>query len=675
MPLTLSSKTDQLTQNIEFSPQMMCSQKVSPSPIFDSDWKMDAQSDEIEFLIDATSLLHCPLRDNMDIYNHLGSTVSKLTVIDVSEEDIGLIFSTFKCIRHLTLQSLTLLHDDPTEYPADLLSLSITDCKINQDLVCLWFSEKLAATLTSIEISRSHYKLSLDQEGSLSEPHFLMLLPNVRHLSLRESGVLKFACSPNGSGLSRLVLVARKCILSSKLLFLKYLSFDVFDRVDEMLLQLDCKETLNTLILRNCPKNIDILRQLQNLEHLRILNGVDSDVMATLKAMSNLKTLDVHCAESLEENQLLTLDDDSMIHILSYLYLDDWLSVMQTDARLNRIVRRNMFPSAQVKIDDRFMAKYPLKERRDIYTSLGQNVRSLLLSCDQIDLVLPHFVKLRKLYIPHRGEDPAALDVIPNGLQKLDLFIHHENQSLSRLFQRLNRTLTSLEICGPFDSNDLLELCNIRELKLGGFTSSAISVLAFLRQNQDSIERFEIKFYDTDAYDEEDYEQQVENQPAVDFELCPLKKLKVLRLDSLSKPLSLRPADFPCLEELRISFDNYTNPAVVVALIENVIEFTSLKGLQINGLEHFEKLYRLKNLRCLELYEQFLPEDIVLDLIRNLPRLKRLGTENDTFSLQFEVALQKMMVECGREVTLYHCVWPETKVRFGAMGCGKGQII
>lgn len=637
----------------------------------------EEQEEEIEFLIDSTSLQQCPLKDNVQIYTHLGSKVRKLTISDVDEEHIETIFSLFPRVTQLSLQGLTLLGEDPNGYPVNLQSLYITDCKINKELVCLWFVQ-LAHSLTEIEIARSHYKLSLDNEGSLSEPQFLTLLPNVRHLHLKECGVLKFACpkSPSNDVLSRLELVAKKCIVTGKLLFLQYLSMDLFDRVDEILKQLDCKDTLHTLILRNPPKNIEILGELSNLSYLRIINGITEDVLEKLQALENIKTLDIHCALPEVENQLLMIDDDSLIHILSYLSIDDWIAIRQTDERLHRLVQQFIFPTAKVKIDDRFMLKYPLEKNRELYQAMGKSVRYLNLSCDNLDRILPFFVKLTKLYIPHREATPDFLDLIPDGLKQLDLFIHHENQSLVTLFRRLNRTLTALEICGPFNESDLLELSNLRELKLGGYTSSSTNITEFLKQNQDQMERLEIKFFEEDEDDEEydDVFPRVQKR-ATKFQLVPMKKLKILRLDSLHKELTLDPFDLPSLEELRLSFDNYVNPMVVGSLIRDILKFTHLNTLMINGLGDYRQLYCLRNLRCLEIYEEFLPEDMALEIIKNLPHLERLGTENDHFSLHFEMRMQEIIEERRRNVTLYHCVWPSTKIRFGVWDCAKIPMI
>lgn len=631
---------------------------------------------DVSFLIDAISLYECPLKDNPEIYSPLGASVTSLTLTEISEEDVLAIFPMFTCIRHLSLKGLTLLGDTAArKYPAQLQSLSLVDCRINKDLLLSWFYAS-GSTLTKIEVCRSHYKLSLDHEGSLSEPQFIRLLPNVRHLKLKESGFLKFASCTSSEEFSRLELVAKKCILTGKLLFLKYLSFDVLDRVDEMLEQLDCKDTLHTLILRNCPRNIAIFNELTNLRHLRIINGVQQEVMDKLKLIPNLQTLDldVHCTYPAAENQLLMLDDDSLIHILSYLSLDDWISVRQTDSRLDGIVRQHMFPSAQVKIDDKFLQKYPLDQRLGLYKCLGQHVRSLLLSCEDLQRVLPHFVCLRKLYMPHRQDDAEALSLIPDGLRQLDLFIHHENQSLAPLFQRLNRTLTSLEVCGPFDLADLKELHHIREIKLGGLTSSYIDLEPFLRQNEDHLERFEVKFYEPEEDDDEYYLTGAFDD-TVQFSLIPLRRLRVLRLDSLSKRMTLNPRDFPRLEELRLSFENYVSHTIASPLIENVLGFSTLKTLHINGLGDYRQLYRLQNLRCLEIYEEFLPEEVVLEIFANLPMLERLGTENDTFSLHFELSMQSIMRGRSCDVTLYHCVWPATKILFGVTECTKIPII
>lgn len=644
----------------------MCPSEVQISSVFeDADHQNNIETTNIEFLIDPTSLRECPLKDNAAIYNHLGSTVTRLTVHSISEEELQSVFGIFKGLQHLALHSVNLLCEDASAYPSHLLSLTLSDCKVNRTLADKWF-RALGPKLTSIHLSRSHYKLSLDHEGSLAEPDFLCLLPNVRHLTLKESGVIKFACPASTQELSRLELVAKKCVLTGRLLFLKYLSYDVYEKVDGILGQLDCKETLLTLVLRNCPRNLNVLAQLKSLKHLRILNAVDAAVKCKLTEMlPHLQTLDVYCAEPVVDNQLLVLDDDSLIQVLSYLSLDDWISLLATHPRLEHLVCTYMLAKKQVTINDNFLRKYPLAERKDVYACLGKHTRSLNLSSDDLPLVLSHFVNLQKLYVPHRAKSSKALNMIPNNLQKLDLFIHHMDQSFAKLFRRLDRTLTSLEVCGPFDGNDLKELHNVRELKLGGSQPPTINISEFLHQNRDHLERLEIKFYDSDPREDFYMDDVPMAPPTTPFALCPLKRLKVLRLDSLNKSLSLLPADFPALEEIRMSFDMYANSSVARTMIESVLRFVNLQKLHINGLREYHRLYRMRNLRCLEAYEQFMPESVILELINNLPYLESIGTENESFSLQFELDLQKMMLEQKRRITLYHCVWPSTKITFG----------
>lgn len=628
--------------------------------------------DEVEFLIDSNTLRDCPLvKENVDIYNHLGGRVTKLRLVDVCEKDVYEVFTRFKCLRYLTLENVIIIHDEFFDYPMHLKSLVIRDCKINYAVAEQWL-RMIGKSLRRIEITRSYYKLSLDHpEGSLAEPRFLALLPNVHHLSLNECGVLKYAsASQQIPETPRLELLAKKCPSTGKLLFLKYLSFGVFDKIDDVLRQLDCKNTIKTLVLRNCPTNIATLINLTSLEHLRIFNSVTKETLEQLQKMTNIKILDVHCLEPpVIEDQLMRLDDDSLLTILSHLTLYDWIALHQTNSRLRYLVNRFMLPMAPVKICDKFVTKYPLTHHMDLYEDLGQNVRSLILSCDSIKAVLKYFVNLKKLYMPHRDNSPELFNLIPDGLEKLDLFIHHPDQSLANVFQRLNRTLTSLELCGGMMSEDLGELSNLRYLKLGGYTPVDLDLSVFLEKNKNHLELLEIKFYHPDEYD---HLHQFDDPPPLGqertlFSLCPLKNLRVLRLDSMSHAIPLYPSDFPALQEIRLSFDNYTTMAVVEALVNDIKQFTNLKILHINGVRDYRHLFCLKNLEELEIYEEFLPEGEVLEIVKNLPNLHSLGTENDTFSLTFEQELQDMLIKQRRKLfTMYHCVWSATKVRFGA---------
>lgn len=595
-----------------------------------------------DFLIDKASLNKCSYQENVADFACLGSTVTSLRIRGITEEGVDTILPVFKHLESLTLERLIISKGTCWNYPINLKHLSLIDCKVSGDLVLSWFT-RLSHTLRHIEITRSYFNINLDNMGSLAEPEFLSLLTNLRTLRITDDRVIKFSSSSIPATL-------KEISLDVPTIPLKYI---------------DCKSTLESLTLRSCPKFMYGLTKLENLRSLRIINPVSETEMEELKKLQSVVVnLDIHCSIANAENLILMLDNDSLIHILSYLTIDDWIAMRQIDERLNRIVMEFMFPTAQVVIDDAFEEKYPVEDNHELYCALGRSVRKLSLSCNSLIEVLPFFVNLTSLYIPHRTKDVEWMKDIPDSLQHLNLFVHRENQNLEPLFQRLDDNLTSLEICGPFKSSHLTQLHNIRQIKLGGFCPTTINLMGFMKQNEDHLESLEINFYPSDMGMSSDEEAEGEEEIVTDFELCPLKRLKTLRLGGLQKPLTILSDHYPSLKELNLGFDTYANRLIIYTFIDNIRTFANLKVLHINHLPDYKMLYPLQKLQCLEIFKENVDEEMVLNIVSNLPTLREIGTENRNYSLAFLVRVEDILkTRHQNSILLYHCKWPQYRMR------------
>lgn len=132
----------------------------------------------------------------------------------------------------------------------------------------------------------------------------------------------------------------------------------------------------------------------------------------------------------------------------------------------------------------------------------------------------------------------------------LELALLYGEQSLASLFQRVNWSLTSLEISGAFVAKNLRHLSNLKELRFGGYTSINTDLSGCLKNNRETLEVLEMKFFHPDEDDHEDNfyssEEVVEeddNDLEKVFVLSPLPKLRFLRLENISHNIQCDPKD------------------------------------------------------------------------------------------------------------------------------------
>lgn len=582
---------------------------------------MESYPEEITLQIDGNPDLLNLLLNHRETYFQLGQTVTNLILSRVSECDVTVIFQLFSNIQKLTLENVLLLNENGKEFPTTLQELIITDCRINQPLFESWLTG-LSSSLTSLTIHRSYYALSVDLDGYHALANLLTKLPNVRYLSVEES------C----------------CRFVAKIPKVELFSYNVLNCDVEILEDLvHCADSLKTLVLRNPPKDVRILSRFPNLKNLRIISSVDEKLREKIVNLNCCEFMDIHYYSSndVEENLLLKkLNNDCLIHICSFLPIDDWISFRESHPRFDLLdcTRRD------VTITDPFVAKYPVDDHREIYEKLNQCSKSLLLVCKNWDQVLECFSDLKKLSLNccfKSAKKENLLDVIPEGLEDLKLYSSRSPKCspfVRSLLPRLATSLKSLHIFDLSEGEGLYELVNLRKLVANNFATK-IDFEKELR-NKDILELLEIIHFN----------------PEDTKHLPSMKSLKVLNLFQLKSRPKLVPQDFPSLQELRISFNRKMSTADMDETLSSVLEFKNLKclGLPVRNDEFFTgKLCQLKDLTTLECRNVIVAEDVLLRVLGNLPNLTRLETWNGHFSLRFDNELNDILKEQRRSLTMF----------------------
>lgn len=320
---------------------------------------------------------------------------------------------------------------------------------------------------------------------------------------------------------------------------------------------------------------------------------------------SVLPQLDFHPCPASNQLLLMELDDDVLITILSFLKLRDWIALHGTNWRMRSLVNRYMFPANIIEMSDKFYKRYPREHYKELHQDMEENVRSLDLTTNKPHRILSNFRNLKHLFLPHKEEGLSVINLIPDGLVNLEIALLSTKQPLESLFTRLSRTLTTLEISGEYFTKELALLTNLKQLRMAGYSSITTDLSGCLRNNKDSLELLEMRFFhpddftDHDIYfssdDDSDYE---DDGTGIPFAMSPLTNLRSLRLDNLSHVVNLHPDDFPALREIFMSFYNCTSVEVIGEMISDVARFKNLRVLHIRGarvLEVAKNLGKLKD--------------------------------------------------------------------------------
>lgn len=632
-------------------------------PVFDDSVPADIYPATAKsFVIDVNCPDFRPLTNNLEWYQQQGRITQDLTLCSVSEQDMQLIFYLFPNLSYLTLNNVFVVDSESMILlPTKLITLNLFNCRLNEKFTTAWFTAlNNNKTIQGITINQCASKCP-GSGYSLTESAKL-LIDSARYIRLLDPGHEKCDLPVGDSSSAQLEQVTKRCPKTGNIVYLKYMSNDAKAPSDSIFYQKNHMKTITTVVLRTLPEDLTTLWQLKKLQHLRITNCVPADVKRRLRTL-HLKTLDVWSYETDRPNKILTvLDDYSLLKIMSHLERDDVLALRSLHPRLEGLVSRHLQNMKEFKLDDHFVKKYPLNRAGiGLYDYIGKHVRSLFLSATEGLEILPHFRNLEKLYFTHRSPGSATLRLIPDGLKELDVYVYHEGVSFKELFRRLNKTLTTLCMSGPFNEDDLKELHHIKSLELGGLASADINLTPFLEQNADNLEYLELRLDDLEM--ETGHTKKFANLPP----LKSLKKLILSGLDCTMKGFTLKPEDYPSLVEIQLSIDTVERRTQLQPLYDDLMRFSpNLKVLHLDGLKEFKQLYVLKNLEQFSYHDLNVEEEEILGLFRNLPNLKRIGNETDEeMSLHFELELRKILKEQNRKVTLYNVSWPTEYINFG----------
>lgn len=584
----------------------------------------------------------------------LGKTTintTTLTLRAVPESDIEWILVMFRDIKHLKLDNVEILNRNWLRNLPNLQTLIILDSRIVVEVLTKFFKR----TLTSFQIMRSYCSIPLlGWEDRASLGRVLGYLPRtLRHLSL------DFACGLDLSNFSNLLFLQSDMSLS-----------DCYNHVGgDKWKEKQANKSLTTLI---CPPDRDFVSTSEylywkNLQHLRITSGVGIKEKTHLEYyLPNLRTLDIHCfLPPVNENQILTLNDDCLLRILSFLKETAWAAMSDAHPRFSRLISAHILPCRFIDVDQYAMASRRSKEIGDdqkTYAYLGKYVKHAVASGDNNSVMKTFFTQLNSL---HANVDECSnyqLNEYPKGIKRLKIQLNNDIfVSLKTNFRKLNPTLTSLNLFGSFIQDDLMELHNIRKFEAKKLVN--YDLIDFLTLNKDHLESLKINLQNYEGEDESDYDggDELMRRPR-NFALCYLKNLTVLHLTDMPKEpvVELKAKDLPALIELTVSFKDYYKPKHQ-ALLNSIAKIKQLKSLSVwfkNKDLPVEWLQPLQNLKVLGIN---VTTNTLIKVLEQLPQLTILKWYSDDkdwsfpceMSFESYQLLRSFLVFENRKLSIY----------------------
>lgn len=602
--------------------------------------------------IDPESLKEKPIRRSALYYQEKASTTNSLTISKISGGEATGVLSFLPKINHLKLVGIILTDDKWNGYPTGLETLHIIDCVIVKNLMKGWL-KALKATLHNVKVIRSYDREQVGYKISLC--YLIKSLPHLRSVIV-----------------DRVISIKADyyCLLDD------YDLNSCDDPDDDPLVYLEnnAKRAIKTLVVRKVPTDNESvssfyqqhqLWQFKNLQHLRIILPVDEKVMLRLQSISRFQTLDVFCYPAPKEpNNILLLNDDCLVKILSYLKLKDWIELSYTNTRFYQLLCQYIYPNRVIRLEKGALNdKYNYTQEKEVLKRIGLHVKSLSVSTDYQHRV-KHFTQLKTLHLEHMEVDKyftneEYFDFIPAGLQKLSIiwvymyeyttyyyeeldFSDRKVYSFKNLFSKLSPTLMSLCMTDDFDKVKCLkELNQIRQLTLKDYQGD--SIRTFLLKNKNHLEWLSIEFNNNS-----------------EFKLVALPKLKVIRLNLQSQNVvGLSPDALPSLKEIRITFSHDLNVEVQSSFLHIISSFTNLKILSVtittSRRGELSWLYPLKNLNRLNLVlkaDLFLNREDLFKLLVELPKLKALTTNTNCWSEELEEELRQFLIVERRKIDL-----------------------
>lgn len=405
---------------------------------------------------------------------------------------------------------------------------------------------------------------------------------------------------------------------------------------------LDCPN-LRTLTIDRCWSGLDCKR-LHKLRHLRVLESVGYKEKAEIDALC-LDSGDYYCCDiPTEENLILRLNDDCLMHLMQFLDQDSIVNLHEAHPRFANL------KIPYFKIDYGSLRVRPFAKNIEYYTRIGALTTCLEVYDDEVcpDLIAL-FTNAKEMSL-EALENNTMFPSIPNGVRHLKfLRLHDCNCDMSELFRRINPTLTVLHVgsSGSPAIRGLSELHNIQKITLHHLEVTE-EWIVFLEQNKAHLLRIELHIpHQKDTQ---------ELQHKLMLVICQMRHLRTLAINwDLEDLPSIPQGSLPMLERLEISHRVEKIPKAQESLSKLLL---SLDGSRLRSLElrhnivNFDHviLNKFAKIRTCWFAIECHDEKTLLNVISGLPELTELVTYKLTHMAKLE-KVRRYLIDNNRNLT------------------------
>lgn len=593
--------------------------------------------------IDEDFLGKFPILTNVDIYDQLRCTLTKITISGVSEPNLGRLLQTFRTVQFLVLHRVDILRPslaNPVKDPEPHTSLKLSNCKIHRDFLCFWFT-KMQSTLRTVHLDR--LKCDFLRTGQLD---FLNPLVNITALSVEGMTLEQFDIGYRATKLELLTIVNIEAAIirfgrpMNKLQFLKIdatcpimcsLTLPALKhlwlRCPERAWPLFMQEPVRTLQLHNAPVKIAKILRLPALEKVKIsCNWYDADRLRRhFDRLTTIKSCVISNNSPPEPNKctISKLNNDCWRCILSFLPVQrDIFNLSRVVPAIFALQNSNM----TLRIDPAF-----LKSNQGSWTRVPYK-KSLALNTTQLSFMhmeswakvmecLPYFVNLVRLELHGLKVKPTLSEIrlIPRIKELKISNTYFTGDTLRLILSHLETSLRTLHVA-DYDHifEYLMGLKQIQRLTIEKVNlSNDMFIGAFLKQNR-NLEHVTFK---------------------TNFSMITLKPLLAWLSPSL-KTLNISGTNFDLLNG---NIPEFIHP------FPNLEEL-SLKTAHVLDVSDVRVLRKLPKLTTFRVYG-VLTENVIMALLQNIPTLLHLHFDLlPSLPLIFEVDLRQWLRHSGRIV-------------------------
>lgn len=426
-------------------------------------------------------------------------------------------------------------------------------------------------------------------------------------------------------------------------------------------------------VIRNSCTSHESYKMLKDgwdsLEHLRILRVIEWTEKEVIDSLP-IKCVEVSYTERpTAENLILSLNDDCLCHLQTFLPVTDWISLQETHTRFQHL----RIPEYTVDVTS--LQQFP--SDHSIYKRIGPLVNRLWVQQipeRDLSVLMPLFTNLSAMEW-ECSMDNSPLTNIPTGLKELvlwDNFHARTVEELTILFRRLNPTLRIVELGQYSDlevdddedkpaltSVSLEELHNIREYKCTYFEATP-GLVNFLTLNKDHITSIDldIRTLNSDLW----------------LLLTEMSNLRILSVGASVLNVSITKTQYrgslASLKDLYLYLPQ--NNGLEDLLLS--LDTTSLTNLSINFVPAGHAVWpRLTNLKELDLVIDIFTPDIfmltslkkltirglgeshIVSLVKGLPQLIYLETLRTRWEDNTVIEMEQYLRGANRKVDL--CRW------------------